>query len=206
MRSFKIVRCKVWVENRKVKKVIPILTIIIFVLAIILAVWFEDLVDQVIVQPVAYLVFMAQLVFRSFHQGVVWISFILIAILVALLILIPQLSSFPKSKDEEWDYPDRVHIWERHIQAMNEGDYLRISLEDHIADLIIDALSFRNGEQTDEIIKRFRAGELELPPEVQQLIVAGYQPSLLDETLEYQYHPEEIVQFLESQLDISRQT
>lgn len=183
------------------KRIISVLTLIILLLTIILAIWFDDLVNQVIVQPIAYLFFMAQVVFGSFHQGVVWISFILIAILVALMILIPELSSSSKPDDEEWDYPDRVHIWERHIQAMNEGDYLRISLEDHIADLIVDALSYRNGERVDEVIKRFRAGNLELPPEVQQLIVAGYQPSMLDEKTNYQYHPEEIILFLESQMD-----
>jgi hypothetical protein len=182
------------------KKYIPVLAIVIFLLTVVLVIWFDDLVDRVIVQPVAYLIFMAQIVFGSFHQGVLWISFIVIVLLVALMILIPELSPPLRPKDEEWDYPDRIHIWERHIWAMNEGDYLRISLEDHIADLVIDAMSYRDGEQMEVIIKRFRAGDIKLPPEVHQIIMAGYQPSLLDEKTKYQYHPEEIIRFLESQM------
>ncbi len=183
------------------KKYIPVLAILIILLTVVLAIWFGDLVDRVIVQPVAYLVFIVQVVFGSFDQSIVWVSFVLIAILIALMILIPEFAPPTKPKEEEWDYPDRVHIWERHIQAMNEGDYLRISLEDHIADLILDALSYRDGERVDEVIKQFRTGELALPPEVHQLIMAGYQPSLLDEKTKYSYHPEEIIRFIESQID-----
>ena len=184
------------------KKYIPILVLVIILLTVILAVWFDDFVDQVFLQPLAYLIFVGQVVFRSFHQGVVWISFIVIAVLIDVLVLVPEMSPPSKPKDKEWDYPDRVHIWERHISAMNEGSYLRISLEDHLADLIIDALSYHNGERAEVLIQQFRAGEIVLPSEVHFLVLAGYQPSLLDEKIKYQYHPEEIIQFLESQIDV----
>lgn len=187
----------------KMKKYLPVFAVAISLLTIVLVIWFDDFVDQAIVQPIAYLIFVSQLVFGSFHQGVVWISFILIALLIAMMILIPELAPSSRSKEEEWDYPDRIHIWERHIQAMNQGDYIRISLEDHLADLILDALSYRDGTRVDEVLNQFRAGDLDVPPEVHHLIVAGFQPSLLDERKKYSYHPEEIVRFLESRIDLS---
>jgi len=187
----------------KMKKYLPAFAVAIILLTIILVIWFDDFVDQMIVQPIAYLIFVFQVVFGSFHQGVVWISFILIALLIALMILIPELAPSSRIKEEEWDYPDRIHTWERHIWAMNQGDYIRISLEDHLADLILDALSYRDGIRVDEVLNQFRAGDLDVPPEVHHLIVAGFQPSLLDERKKYPYHPEEIVRFLESRIDLS---
>jgi hypothetical protein len=185
------------------KKFWPLLAVAIILLTIVLAIWFDDFVDRVIVQPVAYLIFILQVVFGSFHQGVVWVSFILIALLTAMMILIPELSPPTKPKEPEWDYPNRIHIWERHIWAMNQGDYIRIGLDAHVADLILDALSYRGRIREDEVIKAFRRGELKVPPEVHHLIVAGFQPSLLDERKKYQYHPEEIVRFLEARIDLS---
>ena len=88
---------------------------------------------------------------------------------------------------------------------MNQGDYIRISLEDHLADLIVDTLSYQDGARVDEVLKQFRAGDLDVPPEVHRLIVAGFQPSLLDERKKYPYHPEEIIRFLESRNNPSHQ-
>ena len=184
------------------RKYYLLLVILIIVLTIILSVWFDAWVNRVLVQPVAYLVFISRLVIGSFHQGVIWVSFIVTAILIALMILIPQLPPTPKPEDEEWDYPDRVHIWERHIWAMNEGEYLRISLEDHIADLIVEAISFREGIREDAIVQYFRTGDLEVPSEIHRLLLAGYQPSALDEKERHIYSPDEIIQFLESQLQV----
>lgn len=187
------------------KKYLPAFVVAIILLTIVLVIWFDELVDQVIVQPVAYLIFILRLVFASFHQGVVWISFILIALVIAMMILIPELEPPSNPKEKEWDYPDRIHTWERHIWAMNQGDYIRISLEDHLADLIVDTLSYRDGARVDEVLKQFRAGDLDVPPEVHRLIVAGFQPSLLDERKKYPYHPEEIIRYLESRIDPSHQ-
>jgi hypothetical protein len=185
------------------KRYLLALVIASILFTVILAIWFGDFVDRVVVQPVAYIIFILRVVVGSFHQGVLWISFIVIALLTALMILVPRLASPSKPEDKEWDYPDRIHTWERHIQAMNQGDYIRISLDDHIADLILDALSYRERTRGDEVLKQFRNGDLALPPQIHHLIMAGFQPSLLDETEKYQYQIEEIVRFIESRVDLS---
>ena len=182
-------------------KYTALIAMITLLLALVIAIWFDQVVVFIIIQPITYLGFIFRLMFGSFHQSLIWGAFILMALIIPLLSLAKHMAPASKKEDEDWDYPDRVYTWSRHIRAINTGEYLRISLEDHLADLIVETISFRDGVSTDDILNQFRAGNLKVPPEVHNLLVAGYQPSLMDEKTKYKYHPDKIIEFLEMQMD-----
>lgn len=160
--------------------IIPGLALII---TIIMMIWFEDFVDIVILTPISYGLWILRLIFESFHQQVIWISFLLIAAILILASLTPERKGFRREEEGERKYPNRIEIWERHLTSLRGGKHLRWGTGDHIGELLINALAYRYSLSRDQVFEKLNADEFSIPDEVKLYIAMAYKASAFRETL-----------------------
>lgn len=145
-----------------------------FLLTALLALFFRDAVRELVVIPLLYLAWLAGLVFRSVHQGIIW--GLLVAIVTILLFArLRSLSSRTGEQRGELQRPGmrgRVNFWARQLEIRANDTFPdEIALQE-FKKLIVSVLSYRLNLSPQEVEDRLRRGEVAAPPEIR----AYFQP------------------------------
>jgi hypothetical protein len=189
-------------------------------LTVLLALALRDVVREVIVIPLLYVLWIGQLLLHSVPQVVCWSVFLIAAFLVALLNL------------AQWEVPQRalrattrrssgqVAVWAKRIRLMGRGGYTGWYFGQHVEKLIVDVLAYRERLSTRETRHRVKAGDLDAPPEVRAYFAIVLLPSRyrwrIASLLRFRLRPgrraqgmsldesdvAQVVRFLENQLEV----
>jgi hypothetical protein len=153
---------------------IPVL-VLALLLAGLLTLVISGTFGEVVVVPLLFLWWAAQVLYQSIHQGLLWGLFVLIAMLLVA-------KNFPSSSvplppaTPHTAALGRVAEWSRWIHAARRDDHSRWRLAQRLALLAIETLAFREQCAPQEISRRLRDGSLDMPPQVRAYIQAGSAP------------------------------
>jgi hypothetical protein len=183
-----------------------------------LAIANRSLVRETVVIPLLYVIWLTYLAVSSIPQALVWAAFLVLAARLALHSLErkrkePAARALPLRGDT----PSRVQALTRWIRSAEEGDYYKVVLARHLAELAVD-IAPRAGPAPDDGWQRLRVTDLDLPQPLAEYFRAGLSPaparrrglgalwrrwrngeappSPLD------LNPEKVVRFLEDQLEM----
>ncbi|MCL4505524.1 MAG: hypothetical protein M1434_02710 [Chloroflexi bacterium] len=142
----------------------------------VVALGLRDFVSQVIVQPVAYILWLAGLIFRSIPQSMFWGLVVAVAILAAWRSLgLARAALFARRRPPGPTIPDQP---DRSILAamfddlarMRDSAFAREKVAFELRGLLVKLLAYREREPAAQIERRIRDGQLVTPPEVRTLL------------------------------------
>ena len=151
-------------------KIIPI-AIVIFVLLS-----YRDILRGLIIVPVAYIFFIFRLISSSIHQEVLWVSFVVISSLIALISLgmrwEPAVEEIPVANK----YPTRLKTWQHSVKDNQRSDYFKWNLAHDMSDLVVKAIANREGISRAQVLRRLYANQLDLPPDITAYLQIAQKP------------------------------
>src|SRR4051794_6736691 len=137
----------------------------------LLALIISGTIGDALVVPLLLLAWIAQVLYQSIHQALLWSIFVLIAVLLVA-------SSFPwrsaplPAIEPQAAAQGRVADWSRWIATAKRDDYSRWRLAQRLAQLTIDTLAFREQSSPQEITRRLNNGSLDIPPQLRAYLYA----------------------------------
>jgi hypothetical protein len=191
---------------------------LVLLLTVLLVLALRDVVREVIVIPLLYVLWMGQLLLRSVPQALFWFAFVIVAFFLALGSLVRGKSPPPEPHPVGRRFSGQVSAWAKRVRLMAAGGYTGWYFGQHVEKLIVTVLAYRERLSTGETRRRIKAGDLEVPPEVQAYFGIVLMPSRrrwpLGLLSRFRFRPrvgaqrmlpgglERVVWFLEDQLEV----
>lgn len=163
-------------ERREMfKERIPlILTLVVFLAALVLAVIFRSKLQETVLIPILYLVWIGNLAIRSLDQNCIWVAALLLAIAIGL-------SSTRRAKKPVEALPaaarrtlatGRIHFWRNQIGARRGVTAPQRLRSWEARRLFYQLMAYREHTSVEEIKKRFNQPDSTLPDEIRLLLVS----------------------------------
>jgi len=150
------------------------IAILALFLAIILTLIAKDILQDFIFMPLAYLFWIGKLIFESFDQRAIWIAFLIVSTVSAVIFTYPIFQVRLRHKETTLDNKNRIMLWKERLEATDRGEYLKWRLAQHLGTMIADTIAYQEGFTRDQIILRLLSGKLNLPPDIQAYLLAAH--------------------------------
>jgi hypothetical protein len=146
-----------------------IATLLIFSVLTLVA-W--DFVREVLVVPLAYLIWLGGLVLRSIPQEIYLIGLIIVAGLIALNTLnkLQRRPANTRRISAEPGDASRYRLWVRLCTAAPASDYSRLELAREARKLIASVLAYQEGLTPPEVEQKIVSGDLPVPGAIRQFM------------------------------------
>lgn len=192
---------------------------LILALALPLAILLQDITREIIVVPISYILWIGGLVLKSLPPAFYWILFLFIGVRIAIVSLRPKKRAKESLRPPTPSFPGPVSVWVRRLRLTQLGRYSRWRLAHYLGELSADLLAYEGRLTVGESRERLRDEEIAASPEVRRYLRLGLNPQTLpsrnlltrlkaslgldeDSQPSLDLDPEEIVQFLEEQLEV----
>ncbi len=198
----------------------PIIIGLGILLIIVIAIALNGVVRETIAPAVLAWVWRVSLMSRGFPQVIVWAFFIaLIPIIAVFSLLEGRPSEIETPIIEEQRYEGEVTTWAKRLRQAPEGAYFRQQLLRPLANLTLYTLAYNERLTRAETKEMLASGQLAITPEMQNFLDKGLKtrthsqlsPSRRDrkqsqaQTAGQEAEIETILQFLENELEVSRE-
>jgi hypothetical protein len=141
-------------------KAIPIVIVLLIVLT------YRDSMRAIILVPVAYVIFIFRLITANINQEILWITFVIISIVIALLSLGSRWNFSTEETTAENKYPTRLHDWINIVHKKQHNEYFKWNLAQDLSNLFIEAIAYRQGISRSQVLQRLSIGTLDLPDDI----------------------------------------
>ena len=190
---------------------------LVLLVAIPLALVLRDVVRQVLVVPLLYLLWLGSLLFHAVPQVFFWALLLAITLFLAVRSLTRRGRPPRETRDEKPGYPGQVQVWTQRVYLMERGDYSGWYVAQRLRRLILEVLAHHERLSIEQIKQHLKTGELDASPQVRACLQAGLAPAFRSRGLFSRlWHRlrlsvraplpdldlEGVVQFLENQLKI----
>lgn len=162
---------------------VSILAAVILVIGIVLLFWARDVIREVIVLPLSYLLWGIDLFIRSTPQLFFWAAVLVISFMIAYRGLavrrkihldMPIAGGISEVPDHRL-VTGRVVYWRGKVNLMNagRGSYFQNSFHVSITRLLINQLAHRHRLTVDQVERNLKDGSLDVPDEVREYALAS---------------------------------
>ncbi len=162
------------------RRLIPIGVVFIIIVAVLMLLA-QDIIREVVVLPISYLVYATRLLVRTTPQIFFWMATVLLLFVAAYRSLAgrpKKLAPTPPMLDD-FDSPNevirgRASYWmlKAHLAQQGDSEYYQRAFHTALARLVLDVLAYRYRLVPNQIEDRLRAGTLQVPPEVSEYILS----------------------------------
>lgn len=144
--------------------------VVIVLLALPLAWLLRDFVRDVFLVELGRVLWVARILFESLPQVVVW--GVLVAALLGLAVgtFRPRSGTPPGEAQVPAEPPGQVQVLSRWIDRSVQSEYFRQGLAHHLSGLAWEVMAHHEHTSPDRLKERLRAGGLDLPPPVGELL------------------------------------
>jgi hypothetical protein len=156
--------------------------------AMLIALAVQGMVREVVVPPLAYALWLADLVIRSVPQATFWTVLLAIGVYITLRGLVSSgsgrrtagggsttgyiLKARKPEKAAEPPIPSRLEQCQLDMQRINESAFAREKVAFDLRQTVLDVLAYREHQEPAEIEWRVRTGSLDTPPEIRALLLS----------------------------------
>jgi len=144
-------------------------------LAGLLALIINGTIGAVVVVPLLFLWWAAQVVYESIPQALLWGVFVAIAVLLVAKNFPWSTAPLPPVAPQA-GLQGRVADWSRWLSKSSRDDYSRWRLAQRLSQLAVEMLAFREQCSPQEISRRLKNGSLDIPPQLRAYLHAGSTP------------------------------
>jgi membrane protein implicated in regulation of membrane protease activity len=145
----------------------------IVILAIPLALLLRDFVRDLFLVELGRAIWVARLLFESLPQVMVWAVLVVALLALAVRIFRPRSRAQADQSQVPAEPRGRVHVLSRWIDRSAQSEYFRQSLAHELVGLTWEVMAHREHTFPDRLAQRLRAGELDLPPLVGDMLRSG---------------------------------
>lgn len=163
------------------RRLILILVLLLLV-SVLLFFWLRDVIREVIVLPISYLLFVTGIIVDTAPQLFFWLAILLIAFWIAYRSLstrrravLPPAAPVLSDTFDRNPYGGRVAFWSSKVNQMRtyRSDYYRSTFHYSLARLLIELLAHRYRLTMLETEERLRSGMLEVPAEIREYVLSS---------------------------------
>ncbi len=182
-------------------------------LGVLVIVFRQNWINELILVPLSFLLWIGELLYRSFDQQILWISLIILLVIISWTSLKIRRTNLRPSRAAGELHPHRIERWSKRLNDLHRGTYMQWRLAQHISNLVLDALAYQAGLTRKQIEERISQGTIDLPEEIQAYLLAarGFETSnamsrrmlITSVPQPLDLPPEEIAEFIESYLGMS---
>lgn len=143
------------------------------ILGLIAVFLWNELIQELILVPMTYVVWLGGLLYRSFDQKIWWSTLLILVLILALtsLRLKPRVQwQKPRFKKE---IPHRVELWRKRLEEADRGTYMKWRLAQHLSRLFVEAISYRSGLTPKQIEQHIQKRTIDLPEEMSAYLQAA---------------------------------
>jgi hypothetical protein len=184
----------------------------LFVIAAVLAFLLRDVINRLLVIPLAYLLWALELLYLSLSQAVWWIAMILLVIFMLVYSLLPEIKPAKRQTVVSAHERGRVERLALSIQKSKKGTYFKWLVANRLGKLAYQILLQRENGKPRSIFAPLAGDGWEPNEEVRKYLDTGLHGSFADfptSSLPFSSPAKtpldhdvfEVVEFLESQMD-----
>ena len=146
---------------------------VVFIAVLGLAIFYQDQLKEAALVPMLYILWVGELVFKSFDQQCIWLLALVIALVLSL-----SFSRRTKEPVEDYRIPapqhflgiGRIRFWRGQIRVGSSTVYTSGYHRSELRRLVIKTLTYREGVSDEELKEQLRSGRLNVPPEVRYIL------------------------------------
>jgi hypothetical protein len=186
-------------------------------LVLLLGVTLQSVTRASIVMPILYLVWLADLIFRSIPGWLLWAWFLIVALIIAAGSLRVRSKAEAPGRGRRPPAEGPTQVWITRVQAANQGEYFRWRVARELAELGLHFAAYRNQGSLSPRDRSQTIETLNAPPAIQAYLQMGlvaplWQPARVwtkltrlwrpqDRESAVEIEPEAVAGFLEKQLE-----
>ncbi len=148
-------------------KVMPLL--ILLLLAALLSIALPDFFRQVILAPILSRIVVLYGIYRGFPQNVMWGFFVFAALAMMLYATRPKLNQSEEPFEETYT-PSRLQQLIAIANNATSGQHAQWQFAHEIQRLTLEMMQLETTETPETLRQRIQAGQLPVPPEIEQLL------------------------------------
>jgi hypothetical protein len=141
----------------------------------LLALIINGTIGEMVVVPLLFLWWAAQVLYESIPQALLWGVFVLIATLLVAKSFPRNSAALPPTAPQTVAQ-GRVADWSRWLRNARRDEHSRWRLAQRLSQLAIETLAFREQCPPQEISQRLEQGSLDIPPQLGAYVHAGSLP------------------------------
>jgi hypothetical protein len=146
---------------------------LILLLAGLVAPVLRDLVREVLVLPLLYILWIGRLIVDTIPQLILWGGVLTIFLIIMIISLLETKKSRQATRKAAKEPQERIKGWADLIHKAAWDDYFKWRLAQHLQKLTLDAIAHDRGQSPKQIKQQLRRGELDIPPELQAYFQAS---------------------------------
>ncbi|MFC1996086.1 hypothetical protein ACFLXI_00575 [Chloroflexota bacterium] len=143
--------------------------VIIFAAVLGVAYIYQDKLKEAVLTPILYLMWVGDLIIKSFSQRCIWMLALAITLVVSLSFSRRNANSFDVSqkKVSRRSPPNgRIHFWRSRIRGDKSSIFGRSFRHSEMRGLAIQALAYRENSNVEEIKEQLRYEQISVPAEL----------------------------------------
>jgi hypothetical protein len=147
--------------------------LVVFAVVIGLALRFQDSLKEYVLIPLLYVMWVTELVLKSFDQRCIWLMALVVAVSLSLAFSHRSRSPvdiYQRSVSQRFPDSGRIRYWRRQIRIGSSTLYTSGFHRSELSRLVIETLAYREGVSTEEIKEQLNVGVITLPTEVRYIL------------------------------------
>ena len=177
----------------------------IFVIAVLLAFPLRDAVYSMVIIPIAYVIWVLNLIYHLVSQVVWWVIVIIMIIAIFSKSLLPEAKVQPRERIKGKPFIGQVEDLSVWMKKSRNGVYFRWLVANRLGKIAYQILLRRDSGTQRSVFDKLTGNEWEPPASVQEYLEAGLQSSFTDHSNKnnspLDYDVTEALDYLEEQLD-----
>jgi hypothetical protein len=150
-----------------------LIALLVFVVVVGLALYFQDSLKEIILTPLLYVIWVTELVLKSFDQRCIWLMALVVAVSLSLAFSYRSRSPvdiYQRLVSQQFPDSGRIRYWRRQIRIGSSALYTSGFHRSELSRLVIETLAYREGLNAEEIKEQLNVGVITVPAEVRYIL------------------------------------
>jgi hypothetical protein len=144
--------------------------VVVVLAAVLLAVFARPFLRTAIIEPLAYAVWLGQLVVQAIPPALIWMVLVVIGFYVAARTLAGAVTRRSRHREPLVPHEGPVKVWAETIEGASEGPYYRDRLARRLSRVMVDVLAHQSRSSADQIRAGLASGALAIPDDVRAFL------------------------------------
>ena len=147
--------------------------LLVFAVVVGLALYYQNSLKEIILIPLLYVLWVTELVLKSFDQRCIWVMALVVAVSLSLAFSYRSRSPvdiYQRLVSQRFFESGRIRYWRRQIRIGSSALYTSGFHRSELSRLVIETLAYREGVSAEEIKEQLNVGVITVPSEVRYVL------------------------------------